>query len=74
MESQMYEVTTCPLCGQLMFNGECENPDCRYHWHPMEDDERARLIFAAWMLANTTPRKASLTESGFTGSRKWRIR
>ena len=38
-QSQMYEVTTCPLCGQLMFNGECENPDCRYHWHPMEDDE-----------------------------------
>ena len=39
VESQMYEVTTCPLCGQLMFNGECENPDCRYHWHPMEDDD-----------------------------------
>lgn len=39
MESQMYEVTTCPLCGQLMFNGECENQDCRYHWHPMEDDD-----------------------------------
>jgi hypothetical protein len=37
--SDVYEVTTCPLCGQLMFNGECENPDCRYHWHPMEDDE-----------------------------------
>lgn len=39
MESQMYEVTTCSLCGQLMFNGECENPDCHYHWHPMEDDD-----------------------------------
>ena len=33
------KVTTCPLCGQLMFNGECENPDCRYHWHPMEEDD-----------------------------------
>ena len=39
MESQMYDVKTCPICGQLMFNGECENPDCRYHWHPMEDDD-----------------------------------
>lgn len=39
MESQMYDVKTCPLCGQLMFNGKCENPDCHHHWHPKEDDD-----------------------------------
>lgn len=39
MSSQMYDITTCPDCGQLMFNGRCENPDCRYHWHPKTDDD-----------------------------------
>ena len=26
-------------CGSLMFNGRCENPDCTYHWYPLEKDE-----------------------------------
>ena len=38
MESQMYDVSTCPLCGQLMWNGRCENIDCKYHWCPKEDE------------------------------------
>ena len=33
-----YHAETCPLCGQTLWNGKCENPDCRYHWHPKEDD------------------------------------
>ena len=35
----MYEVERCPLCGALMWNGRCENPECEYHWHPKEDNE-----------------------------------
>lgn len=34
-----YEYETCPLCGQGMWNGRCENPDCEYHWNPKEDEE-----------------------------------
>jgi len=22
-----------------MWNGQCENTDCGYHWHPMEDGD-----------------------------------
>lgn len=39
MESQMYDVTTCPLCGERMWNGRCENLDCRYHWKPYDEEE-----------------------------------
>ena len=28
----------CPECGETMWNGRCENPDCHYHWHPKEDE------------------------------------
>lgn len=38
MEPQMYDVSTCPLCGQLMWNERCENIDCKYHWYPKEDE------------------------------------
>lgn len=34
-----YEYETCPLCGQGMWNGRCENPDCEYHWNPKGDDK-----------------------------------
>lgn len=34
-----YEVSDCPKCGNLMWNGQCENIDCEYHWYPMQDDE-----------------------------------
>ena len=34
-----YEHRKCPLCGEDMLNGRCENLDCEYHWHPMEDDD-----------------------------------
>lgn len=34
-----YEYETCLLCGQGMWNGQCENPDCKYHWNPKEDEE-----------------------------------
>ena len=36
-----YDAETCPLCGSLLWNGRCENPDCYFHWHPREDDEKA---------------------------------
>lgn len=35
-----YECTWCPLCGELVWNGQCENIDCSYHWHPMNDEEQ----------------------------------
>ncbi len=34
-----YEATTCPECGSTMWNGRCENPDCKYHWHPEEKED-----------------------------------
>lgn len=40
--SQMYDVTRCPACGELMWNGRCENTDCYFHWHPMEDDDEQK--------------------------------
>jgi len=33
-----YYAETCPRCGELMWNGQCENIDCEYHWHPKEDN------------------------------------
>lgn len=33
-----YEATTCPECGSAMWNGRCENPDCKYHWHSEEEE------------------------------------
>lgn len=33
-----YEVTTCPECGSIMWNGQCENKDCKYHWIPMDSE------------------------------------
>lgn len=35
----MYDCRICPLCGDLMWNGKCENPDCHYHWAPMDEEE-----------------------------------
>lgn len=29
----------CPICGELMWNGRCENFDCEYHWYPKEEDD-----------------------------------
>ena len=37
--SSMYDCTRCPLCGELMWNGQCENLDCKYHWYPKDDDD-----------------------------------
>lgn len=35
-----YAVTgTCPECGSLMWNGCCENQDCKYHWYPYDEQE-----------------------------------
>ncbi len=39
MENNLYEVTTCPICGSNMWNGRCENPDCYFHWHPYKESE-----------------------------------
>lgn len=39
MSSQMYDVSTCPKCGCLMYNGRCENRECTYHWHPYDECE-----------------------------------
>ena len=35
----MYHAETCPLCGETLWNGRCENPDCYHHWHPKDDEE-----------------------------------
>lgn len=34
-----YEFQECPLCGQGMWNGRCEDPDCEYHWHPLDEED-----------------------------------
>lgn len=34
-----YEVSDCPKCGNIMWNGQCENRDCEYHWYPLDKDE-----------------------------------
>ena len=34
-----YYAEPCPECGATLWNGRCENPDCKYHWTPKEDDE-----------------------------------
>jgi len=34
-----YYAETCPECGAVMWNGRCENTDCKYHWNPKRDDE-----------------------------------
>ena len=34
----MYDVSRCPLCGELMWNGRCENLDCQSHWSPLNED------------------------------------
>ena len=39
MDGNMYEVRECPLCGALMWNGRCENKDCKYHWIPYDESE-----------------------------------
>lgn len=37
-----YYAETCPQCGSTLWNGRCENPDCCFHWHPREDNDKAR--------------------------------
>ena len=34
-----YEYEVCPSCGNGMWNGQCENTDCEYHWYPKEDED-----------------------------------
>lgn len=34
-----YDVTTCQKCGSVMWNGQCENTECEYHWHPNQEEE-----------------------------------
>ena len=34
-----YCMEPCPECGDILWNGQCENPDCYYHWHPKDDDD-----------------------------------
>jgi hypothetical protein len=34
-----YQVSTCPKCGCLMWNGVCENRECEYHWHSLDEEE-----------------------------------
>lgn len=40
-----YEATTCPECGSTMWNGRCENPDCKYHWYP---ERGGRMIYTVF--------------------------
>lgn len=32
----MYYAEPCPLCGESLWNGKCEN---YYHWHSKDDEE-----------------------------------
>lgn len=34
-----YECQECPLRGQGMWNGRCENTDCEYDWHPLDEED-----------------------------------
>lgn len=34
-----YEYENCPACGCGMWNGQCENPDCEYHWNHKDDEK-----------------------------------
>ena len=34
-----YHAETCPICGETMWNGCCENPNCHNHWHPVDWEE-----------------------------------
>lgn len=34
-----YDYQTCPECGSGMWNGCCENVDCKYHYYPLDDEE-----------------------------------
>lgn len=34
-----YDAKRCPECGELMWNGLCENRDCKYHYHAEEEGD-----------------------------------
>lgn len=34
-----YHAEPCPVCGGVMWNGRCENPDCRLRWYPMDTED-----------------------------------
>jgi len=34
-----YETSTCPECGCTLWNGQCENKECVYHWHPLDEED-----------------------------------
>ena len=34
-----YHAETCPVCGGVMWNGRCEDPDCEIHWHPIDTED-----------------------------------
>ena len=39
IDGGMYDVQPCPICGSILWNGKCENPDCHYHWYSKDDDD-----------------------------------
>lgn len=43
-----YQGSRCPKCGELMWNGRCENIDCDYHWHPLEEDDDNQSMVEKW--------------------------
>lgn len=38
-EWRVYEADTPQCTGCGMWNGRCENPDCEYHWHPLDEED-----------------------------------
>lgn len=38
-----YHCSKCPECGKLMWNGLCENKDCKYHYYPMNEKNNEGL-------------------------------
>lgn len=33
-----YYAQQYPEYSGILWNGRCENPECIYHWYPLEDD------------------------------------
>ena len=34
-----YQAEPCPVCGGVMWNGRCEYPDRKLHWHPLDSED-----------------------------------
>lgn len=76
-----YEATTCPECGSTMWNGRCENPDCKYHWQPKEeegeDEGRSEKMRRCWKrtctIYGTLKRRHQARQSWMHWMQQWKL-